>query len=692
MKSLSCNGTAPRKFEALDRHPENRPPVHSTQLKCENDCELPCDKKERNFAKAQGKPIAKQVVTLNQVDTSSVKRSKENEVDSMLTVLKISDEEMSAPALRVEGTICGYPARILIDCGAEANFVAKRFAAQKMLRMQRLDNGKFARLPEGTRLPIDEVIPNVALKMGSHKDRMNILCVDMDTKADVILGMPWLLKHNPDINWRERLITFRPSGKGMYSINGVPEWNLPRDTRPECLLSAVQFGNAVQDPTNVVFLGHVVSEGEGVGKESQENKEIQELIKEYKDVFPSELPSGKPPDRGIAHKIDLQANSTPVFGPVYRLSQAEADELKKQLEELEQKGYIQPSKSPYGAPVLLVKKQDGSLRLCVDYRGLNRLTVKNRYALPFISDLTDRLHGAKFFTKIDLRSGYWQVRVADEDVHKTAFRTRYGHYEFTVMPFGLTNAPATFMRLMNEVLRPLLDKCVVVYLDDILIYSKTLEEHVEHIKLVLDALRKHQLYAKLSKCSFAENSVHYLGYRIDQEGLHAEEDKLAAIKDWPEPQDKHQLMQFLGLANYYRKFVGTFSDMAAPMTELLKKDKPYEWTTECRQAFNSVKKALISAPVLCIPDPNGDFEMSTDASNVGIGAELTQNGKTVMFFSRKLKDAEVNYATHDKEALAIVEACKEWRIYLVGKDVKVHTDHNSLKYLLTQPNLNSRQK
>ena len=456
------------------------------------------------------------------------------------------------------------------------------------------------------------------------------------------------------------------------------------------MLSAVQFMNAAKDPDNVILIGHIAQEDEASSTKMGEG--MERLVEEYRDVFPDELPSGKPPDRGIAHKIDLQPEAEPVFGPVYRLSYLEADELKRQLEDLEEKGYIQPSKSPFGAPVLLVKKQDGSLRLCVDYRALNRVTKKNRYPMPFITDLTDRLHGARYFSKIDLRSGYWQVKVAEEDVHKTAFRTRYGHYEFNVMPFGLTNAPATFMRMMNDVLRPLLDECVVVYLDDILIYSKTLEEHKVHVSKVLQLLRENQLYAKLSKCSFAQSQVDYLGYRIDTDGLHAEERKLSAVKEWPEPADKHQLMQFLGLANYYRKFVQNFSTIAAPLTALLKKVADWDWTEQCRQAFESLKLALTIAPVLVIPDPRRDFELTTDAGNVGIGAVLSQAGKPVMYFSRKLRTAEMNYRTHDKEALAIVEAVKQWRVYLLGREVKVFTDHNSLQYHKTQPNLNSRQR
>jgi hypothetical protein len=235
------------------------------------------------------------------------------------------------------------------------------------------------------------------------------------------------------------------------------------------------------------------------------------------------------------------------------------DELKKQLEELLEQGFIRPSVSPYGAPILFVRKKDGSLRMCVDYRALNKITIKNKYPLPRIDELLDRLHGAKFFSKLDLMSGYHQVRIKDQDVFKTAFRTRYGHYEFRVLPFGLTNAPATFMRLMNDIFRPLLDKYVIIYLDDILIYSKTKEEHESHLKTVLDILRRHQLYAKLSKCDLFKTSVEFLGHVLSSDGIRPDPRKVDAVSSWPKPTSITELRSFLGLANFYRKFMKDYA-------------------------------------------------------------------------------------------------------------------------------------
>lgn len=291
---------------------------------------------------------------------------------------------------------------------------------------------------------------------------------------------------------------------------------------------------------------------------SSSDRRLNEILESYKEVFPEELPVGLPPQREVDHRIELIPGSTPPSRPTYRLSVAELEELKKQLKDLVEHGFIRPSKSAFGAPILFVKKKDGSMRMCVDYRALNDITIKNSYPLPRVEELFDQLQGAKYFSKIDLRSGYHQIRIHPDDVEKTAFRTRYGHYEFLVLPFGLTNAPATFMHLMNEVLRPFLDDFAMAFLDDILIYSKTYEEHLKHIRAVLDKLRQENLYAKLSKCEFLKSEVEFLGHRVGANGVRMLEDKVKAIVDWPTPTKVGEVRSFLGLAGYYRKFIKDF--------------------------------------------------------------------------------------------------------------------------------------
>ncbi|GJT25897.1 putative nucleotidyltransferase, ribonuclease H [Tanacetum coccineum] len=394
----------------------------------------------------------------------------------------------------------------------------------------------------------------------------------------------------------------------------------------------------------------------------------------------------------LSLRIDLVAGATPVARSPYRLAPSEMQELSSQLQELQDKGFIRPSHSPWGAPVLFVKKKDGSFRMCIDYRELNKLTVKNRYPLPRIDDLFDQLQGARYFSKIDLRSGYHQLRVHEEDIPKTAFRTRYGHFEFTVMPFGLTNAPAVFMDLMNRVCKLYLDKFVIVFIDDILIYSKTKEEHEDHLRLVLELLRGEKLFAKFSKCEFWLQEVHFLGHVINQEGIHVDPRKVEAVKNWKAPTSPTEVRSFLGLAGYYRRFIADFSSIAKPLTLLTQKNKKYEWGAEQEEAFQLLKSKLCDAPILSLPDGVEDFVVYCDASNRGLGCVLMQRNKVIAYASRQLKIHEKNYTTHDLELGAVVFALKIWRHYLYGTKSVIYTDHRSLQHIFDQKELNMRQR
>ncbi|GJY36065.1 putative reverse transcriptase domain-containing protein [Tanacetum coccineum] len=336
------------------------------------------------------------------------------------------------------------------------------------------------------------------------------------------------------------------------------------------------------------------------------------------------------------------------------------------FKKLTDRGFIRPSTSPWGAPVLFVKKKDGSFRMCIDYRELNKLTIKNRYPLPRIDDLFDQLQGSSVYSKIDLRSGYHQLRVREEDIPKTAFRTRYGHYEFQVMPFGLTNAPAVFMDLMNRVCKPYLDKFVIVFIDDILIYSRNKEEHASHLRIILELLRKEKLYAKFSKCDFWIHIVQFLGHLIDNQGLHVDPAKIEAVKNWTSPATPTEVRQFLGLAGYYRRFIEGFSKIAKPLTKLTQKNKSYIWGEEQESAFQLLKQKLCEAPILALPEGNDNFVVYCDASLQGLGAVLMQREKVIAYASRQLKPHEENYTTHDLELGAVIFALKIWRHYLYG--------------------------
>lgn len=421
----------------------------------------------------------------------------------------------------------------------------------------------------------------------------------------------------------------------------------------------------------------------------------QQLLQQYSDVFPEELPAGLPPSREVDHRIELLPGAVPPSRPTYRLSASELAELKKQLEELLAAGFIQHSKSPFGAPILFVKKKDGSMRMCVDYRALNNLTIKNSYPLPRVDELFDRLQGARYFSKIDLRSGYHQIRIATEDVPKTAFRTRYGHFEFLVLPFGLTNAPATFMHLMHQTFRPYLDRFVLVFLDDILIYSKTLEEHTRHVQQVLELLRTEKLYAKLSKCEFFRTEVEFLGHHVGRDGIRMMEDKVQAVRDWPPAKRVTDVRAFLGTAGYYRRFIKDFSKISAPLTELTKESVKFEWGPEQQKAFDTLKQAIATGPVLVLPDPTLPFTVHVDASGYAVGAVLEQDQgrglQPIAFLSKKMLPAETRYPVHEQELLAIIHALKTWRHYLSGTKFTVLSDHDTLRYFKTQPQLSNRQ-
>ncbi|GJV70623.1 putative reverse transcriptase domain-containing protein [Tanacetum coccineum] len=537
-------------------------------------------------------------------------------------------------------------ASILFDTGADRSFVSTAFSSLIDIIPTTLDHGYDVELADGRIIWVNTLIRGCTLNFLNHPFNIDLMPVEMSS-FDVIIGMDWLAKYHVVIVCDEKL--------------GCP-----------------------------IFLAHATTKKEE-DKSREKRLEDVPIVQDFLKFFPKDL-SGIPPTRQVEFQIDLMPGATPVAQAPYRLAPSEMKELSDQLKELSDKGFIRPSSSPWGAPVLFVKKKDGSFRMCIDYRELNKLTVKNRYPLPRIDDLFDQLQGSSVYSKIDLRSGYHQLRVREEDIPKTAFRTRYGHYEFQVMPFGLTNAPAVFMDLMNRVCKPYLDKFVIVFIDDILIYSKNKQEHEKHLKLILELLKKEQLYAKFSKCEFWIPRVQFLGHVIDSQGIHVDPAKIESVKDWESPKTATEIRQFLGLAGYYRRFIEGFSKIAKPMTKLTQKKVKFDWGDKAEAAFQLIKHKLCSASILALPEESEDFIIYCDASIKGLGVVLMQREKVIAYASRQLKIHEKNYTTHDLELGAVVFALKIWRHYLYGTKCTVFTDHKSLQHILDQKELNMRQR
>ncbi|GJV29420.1 reverse transcriptase domain-containing protein [Tanacetum coccineum] len=547
---------------------------------------------------------------------------------------------------------------ILFDSGAEKSFVSSAFTHFIDIAPATLNTSYEIELADGKVVSTNTILCSCTLVLLNHVFKIDLLPTQLGS-FDVIIGMDWLAYYRALIDCYEKIVRIPLPNGEILEVQGE---------RPEKDLGSLACIKADEKKLDDI-----------------------RIVRDFPEVFPDDL-LGLPHVREVEFRIDLIPGASPVVRSPYRLAPSEMLELSNQLKELQEKGFIRPSHSPWGAPVLFVKKKDGSMRMCIDYRELNKLTIKNRYPLPRIDDLFDQLQGACCFSKIDLRSGYHQLRVREEDIPKTAFRTRYGHFEFTVMPFGMTNAPAIFMDLMNRVCKPYLDKFVIVFIDDILIYSKSEEEHEVHLKTILDLLKTEMLYAKFSKCEFWLKEVQFLGHVVNRDGIHVDPSKVESVKNWKTPESPTEIRSFLGLAGYYRRFIENFSKIAKPLTLLTQKNKAYVWGDKQEEAFQILKEKLCNAPVLALPDGPDDFVVYCDASKQGFGCVLMQQGKVIAYASRQLKIHENNYTTHDLELGAVVFALKIWRHYLYGTKSVIYTDHKSLQYIFDQKELNMRQR
>ncbi|KAI5347847.1 hypothetical protein L3X38_000734 [Prunus dulcis] len=574
----------------------------------------------------------------------------------------------------------GKTTRCLVDTGALHNFMSVQEAKRLGCRVSK-EAGSMQTV-NSTAKPIDGVARGVELHITTWKGVVDFSVISIDD-YDVVLGMEFMDKVNAF------LIPFYNTmciAQGGTMPCMVPVVRQQGETK---LLSTMQFSKSWKkgEPTFLATMKMDVVE-----KEVQPvPKVVEAVLKEFADFMPKELPKTLPPRREVDRAIELELSAKPPAKVPYWMTPSELEEFRKQLKQLLDAEYIQPSKASYGAPVLFQKKREGTLMLCIDYKALNKVTIKNKYPIPLIADLFDQLGGARYFTKLDLRSGYYQVRIAPGDEPKTVCATRYGSYEFLVMPFGLTNAPTTFCTLMNKVFHPFLDKFVVVYIDDIVVYSNSLEEHLEHLQKVFHVLRENQLYVKREKCSFVQEEVEFLGHKIREGQLLMEEGKVRAIQEWKPPTKVPELRSFLGLVNYYCGFIKGYSAIAAPLTDLLKKTNMWKWTPRCQHAFDELKRALMKEPVLRLPDLSKPFEVHTNASDFAIGGVLMQDEHPLAFKSRKLNDTERRYTVQENKMTAVVHCLRTWRHYLLGSQFVVKTDNVATSYFQSQQKLSPKQ-
>jgi hypothetical protein len=625
--------------------------------------------------------------------------------------------------------------KALLDSGAAITLISPKVVERLGIEYQTKKHPIAMVLADDSTIPYGKGMINletkeVEIEVAGFRESRNIDIMPLGG-IDVFIGYDWLRKHNPIIDWRTGQITKRqthdeiaaktsrePSRQVAGRRRGSGSRESPLDSKTQSSpergyaknhnkrkfvkISRCKIARIARKTPEAIGVIHIrqVREEPRIGQETAKMEfRLPAEYSEYKMLFEDQPEGDLPERRSWDHEIPIVEGAKLTPGPLFPTTRAQEEELKKFLGKFIPKGYIRKSQSPMASSVLFVPKKDGKMRFCVDYRRLNENTVKNRYPLPLISEIMDRLQGTKWFTKFDVRDGFHRIRIAEGHEWKTAFRTKYGLYEWCVMPMGLTNAPATFQAVVNEVLNEYLDVFVLVYLDDILVYTNgTKEEHIEHVRKVLKKLQEHKLLLKPEKCEFHVTETDYLGYTISRNGVGMNPAKVQAVLDWPVPTKVKEVQSFLGLANYYRKFIQNYSGIAAPLTEVTKKDVGFQWGAEQQEAFEMLKKWFTEAPMLRMYDPNQPTRVETDASDKALGAVLAQEcedkqWRPVFYHSRKFDKHEVNYDVHDKELLAIVDALKQWEVQLKGAQhpFKVLSDHQNLSRFMTTKKLIGRQ-
>jgi len=598
-------------------------------------------------------------------------------------------------------------ANLLIDSGSARSFICKNFANSNKLPVLGLNSQINIQLPNGKSMNIRQTTKPLKLKFMDHKETFEFCIANLSLQGiNGILGRDWLSVHNPFIDYKNNRIYFLgrycgshcPSSKSnkFFNQNKNITASMLENSEEDSVLPNSAFDTDISDSD----LCAAMIDSEEVNTDVQGKEEIiNKYYSDLKIVFEKKQAENLPPHRDYDIAIELIPGGQLYFGPIYSLTVQELKALKDYIKENLKKKFIRKSKSPAGAPILFVMKRDGTLRLCVDYRRLNAITIRNSYPIPRINDLIESFQGAKIFTRLDLRSAYNLIRVKEGHEYLTAFRTPLGHFEYLVMPFGLRNAPSVFQRFVQDIFSDIIGSFVQVYLDDIIIYSNNEKEHIKHVRIVLQLLINNGLYAKLEKCDFHVTKTTFLGFTVSVDGLTMDKDKVKSVLDWPIPKNQKELQSFLGLCNFYRKFINNFAKNMEPLRRLLRKNTTFNWDESANEAFNKLKESFKADEVLIFPNPEKEFIVETDASDFAVGCILSQVSDTdnllhpVAFHSRSLNKAEVNYTIYDKELLAIITAFETWRHHLEGAKfpVQVITDHKNLLYFKKPQHLNQRQ-
>jgi hypothetical protein len=610
----------------------------------------------------------------------------EPNISKVLGPRSLADARTGTPTSRP------HSVKALVDSGADCSLINKQLAQTLNLKPVPLDTPLLIEAVNGETLNTDKLYSYCLLTFSiQNKSFSHCFYILTNSHIPIIFGIDWLIDVNPVIHWPTLTLKF------------VKDDSIYVHPPSICNISGVRPSRSLLTASSQIYERPNDNPAEDDHFEDK-NPVPEELTKTiplnylpYKSVFLKEQSELLPEHRKVDMKIDIIDGKTPPWGPIYPLAQPEMKALKNYIDDNLRKGYIRPSTSSAGAPIFFVKKKNGELRPVIDYRGLNEVTVKNRYPLPLMNDLLTRFNTARIFTKIDLRGAYNLVRIHEGDEWKTAFRCRYGHYEYMVMPFGLTNAPAVFQGLMNDIFYDLLDTSCIVYLDDILVYSPDLQTHIQDVTMVLQRLKDNKLYAKLEKCKFHVERTDFLGYIISSTGVEMDPNRVKNVMDWPTPKNLKQLQSFLGFTNFYRMFIPAYTETTKPLLMLLKKDTPYHWTSECESSFRNLKNSFLQGGVLIHADSNKPFIVEADASDFAVGGILSQEydgeWRPIAFYSRKLTAPEVNYEIHDKELLSIIVCFYQWRSFLLStsEPIQVFTDHRNLLYYTSSKRLNRRQ-